>query len=116
MLADAQQQGFVPRNAAEHVDLSRSAHQVTSTPTPRTKSARCSLQVANDRLGHAWELALSGCGAARSPGCGGDVDLDGETLSIVNNRVEPAASGGERSEVGDFAAHPAAAGSAGVRC
>lgn len=48
--------------------------------------------IAEDRLGHAWELAL--CGLRRGEIAGlrwADVDLDAKTLSVANNRVTPAA-------------------------
>jgi integrase len=47
--------------------------------------------IANGRISHAWELAL--CGLRRGEIAGlrwGDVDLERETLSITNNRVDAA--------------------------
>ena len=44
--------------------------------------------LAGDRLGHAWELALSGLRRGEIAGLRwADVDLEAKTLSIVNNRV-----------------------------
>lgn len=97
VLTDAQQQGLVPRNAAEHVDRVAAAHKTLDTYTEaevRTLLAA----IAGDRLGHAWELALSGLRRGEIAGLRwADVDLDGETLSIVNNRV----SAGGRSVEND---------------
>ena len=45
--------------------------------------------IADDRLSHAWELALSGLRRGEIAGLRwSDVDLDAKTLSIVNNRVD----------------------------
>src|SRR6185312_3945227 len=44
--------------------------------------------VEDDRLGHAWELALSGLRRGEIAGLRWvDVDLGAKTLSVVNNRV-----------------------------
>lgn len=47
--------------------------------------------ITDDRLGHAWELALSGLRRGEIAGLRwSDVDLDANELSIVNNRVDAA--------------------------
>ena len=47
--------------------------------------------ITDDRLSHAWELALSGLRRGEIAGLRwSDVDLDGKTLSIRNNRVSAA--------------------------
>ena len=87
VLADAQHQGFVPRNVAQHVDRVASAHQVVDTYSEDDVRALLAA-IANDRMGHAWELALSGLRRGEIAGLRwSDVDLDGRTLTIANNRV-----------------------------
>jgi integrase len=45
--------------------------------------------IADDRLSHAWELALSGLRRGEIAGLRwSDIDLDAKTLSVVNNRVD----------------------------
>jgi integrase len=87
VLADAQQQGLVSRNVAEHVDRVATAHSDVDTYTE--DEVRTLLgKLADDRLGHAWELALSGLRRGEIAGLRWvDIDLDGRTLSITNNRV-----------------------------
>jgi integrase len=52
--------------------------------------------IADDRLAHAWELALSGLRRGEIAGLRwADVDLDAKTLTIANNRV---AAGGRSVE------------------
>jgi integrase len=56
---------------------------------PRGRSDVLLRSIADDRNGHAWELAL--CGLRRGEIAGlrwSDVDLGGKTLSIANNRVD----------------------------
>lgn len=88
VLADARRQGLVARNAAEHVDPVAVSHRSVDTYTEG--EVQTLLQsISGDRLGHAWELAL--CGLRRGEIAGlrwPDVDLDGKTLSIANNRVD----------------------------
>ena len=101
--------GFVARNVAEHVDPV-AARPPVSTPTPRPRCSAAAA-IANDRLGHAWELALSGLRRGEIAGLRwSDVDLDGKTAV---DRQQPGERGRpsrrERSEVGDVAADPAAA-------
>ncbi|MGV0077828.1 site-specific integrase [Mycobacterium colombiense] len=52
--------------------------------------------IADDRLGHAWELALSGLRRGEIAGLRwSEVDLDNKALAIINNRV---AAGGRSVE------------------
>ncbi len=88
VLADAQRQGLVPRNVAEHVDPVAVGHRSVETYT-EAEVRTFLTSIADDRLGHAWELAL--CGLRRGELAGlrwADVDLDGKTLAVVNNRVD----------------------------
>ena len=88
VLADAQRQGLVPRNVAEHVDPVAGGHRSVDTYT-ETEVAMLLASIADDRLGHAWELAL--CGLRRGEIAGlrwADVDLSGKALSVTNNRVD----------------------------
>lgn len=88
VLADAQRQGLVARNAAEHVDPVAVSHRSVDTYTEGEVQTLLK-SIAVDRLGHAWELAL--CGLRRGEIAGlrwPDVDLDGRMLSIANNRVD----------------------------
>jgi integrase len=86
VLADARRQGLVSRNVAGHVDAVAVRHR--SVDTEAEVSTLLS-SIAGDRLAHAWELAL--CGLRRGELAGLrwlDVDLDGRTLSVANNRVD----------------------------
>jgi integrase len=88
VLADAQRQGLVSRNVAGHVDAVAVRHRSVDTYTEAEVSTLLS-SIAGDRLAHAWELAL--CGLRRGELAGLrwlDVDLDGRTLSVANNRVD----------------------------
>lgn len=87
VLADAQQQGLVPRNVAEHVDRVTGARAEIDTYT-EVEARTLLAGIAGDRIGHAWELAL--CGLRRGEIAGlrwSDVDVAGKTVSIANNRV-----------------------------
>ena len=95
VLADAQRQGLVSRNVAEHVDAVAVRHRSVDTYTEAEVSTLLT-SIAGDRLAHAWELAL--CGLRRGELAGLrwlDVDLDGRTLSVANNRVD---AGGKAME------------------
>jgi integrase len=88
VLTDAQRQGLVARNVAEHVDSVAVGHREVVTYTAAEVDALLR-SIAEDRIGHAWELAL--CGLRRGEIAGlrwSDVDLGGKTLSIANNRVD----------------------------
>jgi integrase len=90
VLADAQRQGLVARNAAEHVDPVAVSHRSVDTYTEGEVQVLLK-STTGDRLAHAWELAL--CGLRRGEIAGlrwSDVDFDGQTLSIANNRVDAA--------------------------
>jgi integrase len=94
VLADAVRQGLVARNVAEYVDRIEVAHREVDTFT-EAEVQQFLAAVADDRLGHAWELALSGLRRGEIAGLRwSDVDLDAKTLTIVNNRV---VAGGKRT-------------------
>jgi integrase len=87
VLADAQQQGLVARNVAQNVNRVAQAHKDLNTYTEAEVQALLAA-VEADRVGHAWELALSGLRRGEIAGLRWvDVDFDAKTLSIVNNRV-----------------------------
>jgi len=97
VLADAQRQGLVAQNVAEHVDRVNRRHRVVETYT-EGEVQQLLAALADDRLGHAWELALSGLRRGEIAGLRWvDVDLDGKMLSVVNNRV----SAGGKTVEGD---------------
>ena len=95
VLADAQRQGLVGRNVAEFVDRVPEPYKTVDTYTEdevRTPLAA----ITDDRLAHAWELALSGLRRGEIAGLRwADVDLEAKTLTITNNRV---AAGGRSVE------------------
>lgn len=87
VLADAQRQGWVVRNVAEHVDPVAVSHRQVDTYSEAEVLAFLA-SIADERLAHAWELAL--CGLRRGEIAGlrwADVDLDAKTLAVTNNRV-----------------------------
>jgi integrase len=95
VLADAQRQGVVSRNVAALVDGVSRAHKPVDTYTEGEVQLLLAA-ISDDRLGHAWELAL--CGLRRGEIAGlrwTDVDFDGRTVTIANNRV---AAGGRSVE------------------
>lgn len=97
LLEDAYRQGLVPRNIAVGVTRVASSHQSLDTFTPGEVKQFLS-KLDDDRLAHAWHLALSGLRRGEIAGLRwSDVDLDNATLSIVNNRV----SAGGRSVEND---------------
>lgn len=86
-LADAQQQGLVTRNVAEHIAHVAARHKEVDTYTVEEVKKILSA-IADDRLAHAWELTPAGLRRGEVAGLRwADVDLGGKTLSIVNNRV-----------------------------
>jgi integrase len=90
VLADAHQQGLVTRNVAEHVAHVAARHKQVDTYTEAEVTTLLAA-IADNRLGHAWELALSGLRRGEVAGlrwC--DIDLKAKTLSIANNRVSAA--------------------------
>jgi integrase len=90
VLADAQQQGLVSRNVGEHVTHVGARHRPVDTYT-ETEVTALLAAIVDDRIGHAWELALSGLRRGEIAGLRwADVDLKAKTLSIVNNRVSAA--------------------------
>lgn len=95
VLADALAQGLVTRNAAEHIAHVSVRHKQIDTYTEQ-EVERILAGISDDRLAHAWELALSGLCPGEIAGlrwC--DVDLEGKSLSVTNNRVD---AGGEAVE------------------
>jgi len=87
VLADAKQQGLVARNVAENVNRVAQAHEDLDT-YPEAEVGALLAALNEDRLGHAWELALSGLRRGEIAGLRwADVDFEAKTLSIVNNRV-----------------------------
>jgi integrase len=87
VLADAQRQGVVSRNVAALVDGVAQAHKPVDTYT-ESEVQQLLAAISDDRLGDAWELALSGLRRGEIAGLRWtDVDLDGRTVTIANNRV-----------------------------
>lgn len=87
VLADAKDQGLVSRNVAVLVNRVALQHKQVDTYT-ETEVLVLLAALADDRLGHAWELALSGLRRGEVAGLRwSDVDLETGTLTIVNNRV-----------------------------
>lgn len=90
MLTDAQRQGLVVRNAAEHVNHVSVSHKDVPTYTP-AEVQQILTGIADDRIGHAWELALNGLRRGEIAGLRwSDVDLENKTLTVCNNRVDAA--------------------------
>ena len=95
MLADAQAQGLIVRNPATNVSRVAKGDSEVGTYTDAEVHILLA-SVADDRIGHAWELALSGLRRGEIAGLRwSDVDLEARTLTIVNNRVD---AGGEAVE------------------
>jgi integrase len=89
-LADALQQGMVARNVAEHVSHVAARHRAVDTYTEDEVTKLLGV-IADDRLGHAWELALSALRRGEIAGLRwADVDLKAKALNIANNRVSAA--------------------------
>jgi integrase len=87
VLGDAKAQGLVGRNVAELVNRVATPHKSLNTYT-EAEVQKLLAAIADDRLGHAWELALSGLRRGEVAGLRWfDVDLSAKTLSITNNRV-----------------------------
>jgi integrase len=77
----------VARNVAENVNRVAQAHKDLDTYTEAEVGALLAA-LNEDRLGHAWELALSGLRRGEMAGLRWvDVDFEAKTLSILNNRV-----------------------------
>lgn len=95
VLADAKAQGIVGRNVAELVNRVIKPHKVVDTYT-EVEVHNLLVAIADVRLAHAWELALSGLRRGEIAGLRwADVDLDSKSLSITNNRVS---AGGKTTE------------------
>jgi integrase len=87
VLDDAHRQGLTVRNVAEHVSHVAVRHHDVDTYTGAEVQTILA-SIGDDRIGHAWELALSGLRRGEIAGLRwGDVDLDARTLTIANNRV-----------------------------
>ncbi|WP_100480095.1 site-specific integrase [Mycobacteroides abscessus] len=98
LLEDAHRQGLVPRNVAVGVTRVASSHQTLDTFTTGEVKEFLAKVDQDDRLAHAWHLALTGLRRGEIAGLRwSDVDLDAHTLTIVNNRV----SAGGRSVEND---------------
>lgn len=98
LLEDAHRQGLVPRNVAVGVTRVASSHQTLDTFTTGEVKEFLIKVDRDDRLAHAWHLALTGLRRGEIAGLRwSDVDLDAHTLTIVNNRV----SAGGRSVEND---------------
>lgn len=97
LLEDAKRQGLVARNVAEHVSRVATAHRDMASFT-EDEVRQLLNSIEDDRLAHAWHLALSGMRRGEIAGLRwADVDMDARTLTIRNNRV----SAGGRSVEGD---------------
>lgn len=87
VLDDALTQGVVQTNVAAKIVRVLSAHQDVPTFTA-DEVARLRRHFAEDRVGHAWELALYGLRRGEIAGLRwSDIDLKAKTLAITNNRV-----------------------------
>jgi integrase len=97
LLADAQRQGLAARNVAEYVDRITLPHKGVGTYT-ETEVRQLLAAIADDRLAHAWELALSGLRRGEIAGLRwADVGLKAKTLVVANNRL----AAGSKSVEGD---------------
>jgi integrase len=88
VLADAHRQGLIVRDPAELVQHVVVRHQ--NVPTYSEGEVQQILaSIGDDRIGHAWELALSGLRRGEIAGLRwSDVDFDAKTLTVMNNRVD----------------------------
>lgn len=87
LLDDALTQGIVHANVAAKIARVSAVHKDVPTFTA-DEVAQLRKQFAQDRLGHAWELALYGLRRGEIAGLRwSDVDLKAKTLEITNNRV-----------------------------
>jgi integrase len=88
VLDDAHRQGLTMRNVAEYVSHVAVRHVDVDTYTPAEVQTILG-SIGDDRIGHAWELALSGLRRGEVAGLRwSDVDLDAKTLAVTNNRVD----------------------------
>ena len=88
VLDDAHRQGLTMRNVAEYVShVAVRHHDVDTYTSAEVQTILAS--IGDDRIGHAWELALSGLRRGEVAGLRwSDVDLDAKTLTVTNNRVD----------------------------
>lgn len=97
LLEDAHRQGLVPRNVAAHVNRVSGGYDEPQSFT-ETEVRQLISALKDDRLAHAWHLALSGLRRGEIAGLRwSDVAFDSGTLTITNNRV----SAGGRSVEND---------------
>jgi integrase len=88
VLADAHRQGLIVRNPAEFVTHVAIKHHNVDTYT-ETEVRTILESIDDDRLGHAWELALSGLRRGEIAGLRwSDIDFDAHTLTVANNRTD----------------------------
>ncbi len=98
ILEDARRQGLIPRNVAVGITRVASSHQSLDTFTPGEVKELLAKVDVDDRLAHAWHLALTGLRRGEIAGLRwSDVDLEARTLSVTNNRVS---AGGRSVENG----------------
>jgi integrase len=87
VLADLVQQGLLVRDVAALVDRLKRPNKKLNTFT-EAEVRKLLKHVENDRLGHAWHLALSGLRRGEISGMQwSDVDLENGTVEIQHNRV-----------------------------
>ncbi len=92
VLADAHQQGLVTRNVGERIAHVAARHNPAATYTEAEVQTLLAA-ITDNRLGHAWELALSGMRRGEIAGLRwSDIDLEAKTLSVANNRVDAGGS------------------------
>lgn len=70
----------------------RSAYSGSNSTSRASSGTACAIaasnSIADDRLAHAWELALSGLRRGEIAGLRwADIDLEAKTLVVANNRV-----------------------------
>jgi integrase len=88
VLDDAHRQGLTVRNVAGYVShVAVRHHDVDTYTSAEVQTILAS--IGDDRIRHAWELALSGLRRGEVAGLRwSDVDLDAKTLAVTNNRVD----------------------------
>jgi len=114
VLDDAHRQGLTVRNVAGYVShVAVRHHDVDTYTSAEVQTILAS--IGDDRIRHAWELALSGLRRGEVAGLRwSDVDLDAKTLAVTNNRVDAGGTVTETDPKTELAPDSAVAGSAGV--
>lgn len=89
VLDDAQAQGLVARNVAERVDtVRRDFSEPDAFTESEVRELFSMLDGGGDRLAHAWHLGMTGLRRGEIAGLRwSDVDFDGNTITVRNNRV-----------------------------